>query len=212
MRLRGEEPLLLGDVLLEDVGLQGPVEDADVDALAFGGDEVHAEDRHGGAADRHRGGHLAQRYAAEQHLHVGRRVDRHAAVPNLTEAVRVVGVAAHERGHVERDRQTATAAFEDHLVALVGLHRVAEAGELPNRPGAPAIAGRVEPTGEGELPRPADPLHALALGVGLRLRYAVQPRPVDRVERHTGQGGEVRVPDLAACRRLVVAGLPAGRT
>jgi hypothetical protein len=40
VRLRAEEPLLLRDVLLEDVGLQRPVESAEVDALAFRGDEV----------------------------------------------------------------------------------------------------------------------------------------------------------------------------
>ena len=51
-----------------------------------------------------------QRDAGEQGLHVGRRVDRDPAVPDLAEALRVVGVAAHQRRHVERDRQPATAA------------------------------------------------------------------------------------------------------
>ena len=49
---------------------------------------------------------------------------------------------------------------EDHLVALVGLLRVAEAGELPDGPGPPAVAGRVQPAGVRELARPADPLEA----------------------------------------------------
>ena len=56
VRLGREQPLLLRDVLLEDVGLQGAVELAEVDALPFGGDQVHAEHRDGGAADRHRRG------------------------------------------------------------------------------------------------------------------------------------------------------------
>jgi hypothetical protein len=42
VRLGGEEPLLLRDVLLEDVGLQRAVELAEVDALPLGGHDVHA--------------------------------------------------------------------------------------------------------------------------------------------------------------------------
>ena len=49
-------------------------------------------------------------------------------------------------------------AAEDHLVALVGLLGVAEAGELADGPGAAAVAGRVQAPGERVLPRPADPL------------------------------------------------------
>ena len=99
-----------------------------------------------------------ERQLVEQHLHVLGRVDRHTAVADLAEAHRVVGVAAHQGRHVERDREPAAAALEDHLVALVGLHRVAEAGELADRPRPAAVAGRVETTRERELPRPADPL------------------------------------------------------
>ena len=112
--------------------------------------------------------------------------------PDLAERLRVVGVAAHQGRHVEGDRQAAAAGAEDHLVALVGLLRVAEAGELPDRPGPAAVAGRVEAPGERELPRPADPLEALddvALG-----------RPVDRLDLDAGQRGEVGVADPRARR------------
>ena len=77
--------------------------------------------------------------------------------PTSPSALRVVGVAAHQRRHVEGDAQPAAAAAEDHLVALVGLLGVAEAGELPDRPGAAAVAGRVEPARERELARPLRP-------------------------------------------------------
>jgi hypothetical protein len=50
---------------------------------------------------------------------------------------RVVGVPAHQRRHVERDAEPAAPAGQDHLVALVGLLRVAETGELPDGPGRP---------------------------------------------------------------------------
>ena len=171
VRLRREEPLLLRDVLLEDVGLQGAVERAEVDALPLGRDHVHAEHRHGRAADRHRRGDVAERDAVEEHVHVGGRVDRDAAVPDLAERARVVGVAAHQGRHVERDRQPAAAGAEDHPEPLVGLLGVAEAGELPDRPGPAAVAGGVQPAGERELPRPADALEA-----GVRRRPAAGRR------------------------------------
>jgi hypothetical protein len=79
-------------------------------------------------------------------------VDGDAAVADLAERARVVGVAAHEGRHVEGDREPAAAGGQDHLVALVGLLGVAEAGELPDRPRPAAVAGRVEPAGEGNSP------------------------------------------------------------
>src|SRR5690606_13512709 len=102
-----------------------------------------------------------------------------------------------QRGHVEGGRQASAAGGEEHPVALVGLAGVAAAGELPERPGATAVPGRVEPAGEGKLARPADPLEP----------RVVDPlrRPVRRIDPGAGEGGEVRVP-LAG---RVVAALPA---
>jgi hypothetical protein len=97
-----------------------------------------------GPGDRHRGRDVAQRDVGEQRLHVGALSIADPAVPDLAEAVAVVGVAAHQRGHVEGHRQPATPAGQDHLVALVGLHRVAEPGELADRPGPPAVARRIQ--------------------------------------------------------------------
>ena len=178
VRLGREEPLLLRDVLLEDVGLQRAVEDAEVDALPLGGDQVHAEDRHGRAADRHRRGDVAERDVGEQHLHVGgaSRSPRRSARPRR--GSRVVGVAAHQGRHVEGDGEPAAAAGQDHLVALVGLLGVAEAGELADRPGPPAVAGRVQAAGERVLARPADPLEA-----GSSDALGCRRRAVDRLDR-----------------------------
>ena len=50
---------------------------------------------------------------------------------DLAEAHGVIGVAAHQGGHVEGDAEAAPAAAQDHVIALVGLLGVAEAGELP---------------------------------------------------------------------------------
>ena len=189
VRLGAEEPLLLGDVLLEDVGLQRAVQLAGVDLGPLGGHEHHAEDRDRGTADRHRRGHVTQVDPVEEDLHVGRAVDGHAAVSDLTEGHRVVGVAAHQGRHVEGHRQPAATAAQDHLVALVCLLSVAEASELTDRPRAAAVAGGVQAAGVGELARP------------LRVVGAV-----GRLHGDAAQRAEVDV----AHAGLLVPGLPAG--
>src|SRR5665213_3267067 len=50
-----------------------------------------------GTADRHRRRHVAERNALEQHLHIGRRIDRDAAMADLPKCLRIVGVAARQR-------------------------------------------------------------------------------------------------------------------
>ena len=51
------------------------------------------------------------------------------AVADFAQSARIVGVAAHQRRHVERDAETAAAGGEQHLVSLIGLLRVAEPTE-----------------------------------------------------------------------------------
>ena len=51
----------------------------------------------------------------------------------------VVGVVAHQRGHVEGGRQARLAVLEQVVEALVGLLAGAEAGELAHRPQPPAV-------------------------------------------------------------------------
>src|SRR5262249_17480735 len=95
------------------------------------------------------------------------------------------------------DGQPVPASLENHLVALVGLLRVAEAGELPDRPFLAAVAGRVETASERVLPRPSDAVEA-------RVRGAVR-RSVNRFELDAGQRREVGGADL----RVLEARLPA---
>ena len=95
---------------------------------------------------------VAEGNTIEQHVHVRGGIDRDPAVPNLAERPRIVGIAAHERGHVEGNRQPAGALGEDHLVALVGLLRVPEPGELPDRPRLAPVARRVIPRVNGYSP------------------------------------------------------------
>ena len=98
----------------------------------------------------------ASEMPVEQPLHVGQRRDVDAALPHLAERQRVIGVAAHQRRQVERHAQAGAAGGDQVLVALVGLLRRPEAGELAHRPELAAIAGRVDAADVGKLPGIAD--------------------------------------------------------
>ncbi len=88
----------------------------------------------------------------EERLHVGERCDRHAALPHLAERQRVVGVAAHQRGQVERHAEPGAAAPQQFLVPGVGVFRGAEPGELPHRPQLAAVARGMDAPRVGEAP------------------------------------------------------------
>ena len=113
---------------------------------------------------------------------------------HLAEAARIVGVAAHQRGHVEGHRQAARTVAQYLPVALIGLAGVAETGELADRPGTSPVAGGVHAAGERVLARPADPL----------VDRLASARPVHRVDLDSGQGGEVRVTQPSLLLRLRV--------
>src|SRR5882762_7223110 len=104
---------------------------------------------------------------------------------HLAERAWVVGVASHQRGHVEGDGQPAAAFGQDHLVPLVGLLGVAEAGELPDGPRLAPIPRRVDASGERVLPRPADTVEALVSHGAVRT--------VERLDLIAGQRREVAV-------------------
>jgi hypothetical protein len=129
-----EDPFLLRDVLLQDVGLQRPVQALPRNALALGGGQEVSEHDHGRPADRHRGRDVAERDLVEQLVEVLERISRDPAAPDLALGERVVRVATHQRGHVEGDREAASAAREQVLVPGVGLGGSAVPGELPHRP------------------------------------------------------------------------------
>jgi len=126
------------------------------------------------------------------------------AVTHLAEALRVVGVTAHQRRHVERDGQSAAPAVQDHLVALVGLLGIAEAGELTDRPCASAVSGRVQTACERELARPADLLEVRVPRFASLASLARIGGTVRRLDLHAGQRGEVSLADA----RLGVTRLP----
>ena len=142
-RVDREAPLLLGDVLLEDVRLDRARQPLRRHALALGRHDVEGQHHRRRGVDRHRGGHLAHRDAAEERLHVVERVHRHALAADLAERARVVGVVAHQRRHVERGREAGLPVVEQVAEALVGLLGGAEA----RRTGASSTAARGTSTG-----------------------------------------------------------------
>ncbi len=159
----------------------------------FGGGDVEGEHDRGGSVDRHRHRYLAEVDAAEQRLHVVERVDRDALAADLAERARVVGVVAHQRGHVEGGGEAGLAVLEQVAEALVRLLARAEAGELAHRPQAAAVHRGVDAAGErvgagepdGVLgaadPRRAGPRPCRARARARRRACARRRRPVRRV-------------------------------
>ena len=113
-------------------------------------------------------------------LHIGERVDRNAAFADFAARLRRIRVVAHQRRHIEGDREPVLALLEQKMISFVGLRRVAEPRKLTHRPQAVAIAvgmdaprvwilarlGKIEP---GSVLRAVEPLE----------RH-VGNRPVDR--------------------------------
>ena len=98
----------------------------------------------------------------------------------------MIAVVAHQRGQIEGDGQSLTSMFEQVLVALVGLLRRSEAGELPHRPHLAAIAGSVNAAGEGRLTGIVQIL--IVVPVGGKIGRSVQP-----ANRHARDRGVARV-------------------
>src|SRR5438128_2568492 len=117
----------------------------------------------------------------EEGLPVGERVARDPFPPYLPERARVVGVVAHQRGHVEGGREAGLAVLEQVAEALVRLLGRAEAGELAHRPEPAAIHRGVDAARERIDARVAE----LALVVELE---AV--RGVERLDLEPGDGRE----------------------
>ena len=138
-RLHRVDELLLGDVLLEDVVLEGAPEAVDRHTLLLGDHQVLREDDRGRGVDGHRGGDATQVDAVEEGAHVLDGVDGDPAAADLTERLRRVTVVAHQRGHVEGHRQPGLAVVEEEAVALVGVGGAPEPGELAHRPQLSAV-------------------------------------------------------------------------
>ncbi len=142
-RRRGIDVLLLRDVLLENVVLDGAGNLLPVGALFFRHHQVHGPEHAGGGVDGHRDGGLFEIDAVEQDFHVLQRVDSDAALAHLAFAGRMIGIVAHQRGQIECNRETAAAMLEQVLVALVRFLGRCEPREHAHGPELAAVAGGV---------------------------------------------------------------------
>ena len=206
-RLDREAPLLLGDVLLEDVGLDRAAERLRRDALLLRRADVEGQQDRRRGVDRHRRRHPVERNPGEQVDHVVEGVDRHPLDPHLAQAAGVVGVEPHQGRHVERGREPGLAVVEQVAKALVGLLRGAEPGELAHRPQPPAVHRRIDAARVGRLSGEAQvplrvPLGEVVLGVQGPHRV-----PGDGLERRLALGAASSRPPAAT--RARVGAIPA---
>ena len=175
----GEDPLLLGDVLLEDVGLDGAREAVEIQSPRLGERHVHREQDPRGRVDRHRHRDPLEVDALEQRRDVVERVNGHAFASDLAERAGVVGVVAHQGRHVEVDGEPGLALVDQIAEARVGVGAGAESGDLAHRPGPPPVHGGVGTARVGILAGQADVLVRRAGDVLGR---------VDALPRETGRG------------------------
>src|SRR2546430_10798509 len=85
---------------------------------------------------------------------------------DLPGSERVVGVVAHQCGHVERHREARLALREEELVAAVRLLRGTGAREMPKTPPLFPIKRGVDPPPGGENARKTPPLPAISTPPG----------------------------------------------
>ena len=121
------------------------------DALRLGNGEVHGPDDGRGRIDGHGNGHIAQRDALKQRFHIGERGNRHAALADFAQRLRIVGIVAHQRWKIERYGQPCLALCKKITVARVGLFGCSEARELAHGPQLPPVHGFVNATCIGKL-------------------------------------------------------------
>jgi hypothetical protein len=195
-----EAPLLLSDVLLEDVGLDRPRQLVWRHALPFGGHDVEGEHHGGRRVDRHRHADVLERDVGEQRLHVRQAVDRHPLATDLAQRPRRIRVVPHQRGHVEGRRQSRLAVVEQVAEAQVRLLGRAEARELAHSPQPAAIHRAVDAARVWKLTGKPDRFVGIDGEIGLG---------VQRLDRLAGDGRERRVPLRRATEGLALPALEA---
>ena len=129
--------------LFEDIVLDRAGHDRLVDALLDTGLDEERKDRQHGAVHRHRNGHLIERNAAEQDVHVEHRANGNARFTDVAEDARIVGVVAAMGRQVERDGKTFLTGGQVAAIERVGLLSRGETRVLADRPGTEHVHRRV---------------------------------------------------------------------
>ena len=156
VRFRAEDPFLLGDVLLENVGLQCAVEGHRVNAWRSAATTYMQKIGTAGPEIVIEVVTVPRSMPANSRSMIGGRVDRHPTMADLSQTLRLIGVTTHQGRHVEGHAEPATTGVQDHLVTSVRLLSAAESGELTDGPAAAAITSGMKAAGERKGPGPAD--------------------------------------------------------
>ena len=124
--------------------------------------------------------------------------------PDLAERAGVVGVVAHQRGHVEGGREPRLAVLEQVVEALVGLLAGAEAGELAHRPQPPAVHRVVDAARERVLAGTADRVLGAA-AAGARGRSCGRVELADGLARERAEVASPEAPRGSAGGLVLIA-------
>ena len=146
MSLRRERPLLLSNILLENIRLDRSPKFFRLQPLPLRHANIHRRQDRCRRVDRHASTHLLQRNSFEDDLHVLQRADRDATSPNLALGARMIRIVPVQSRHVKRNAQPCLTMFEKIMEPLVSVLRGTESGEHPHRPGTPAIHCRIDAT------------------------------------------------------------------
>ena len=139
--------------LLEDIVLDGAAEDGLIHALLLRRQDVERQDGQHRAVHRHGDGHLVQRDAREQDLHVEDGIHRHAGLAHVADDAGVVGVVAAVGRQVKGYGKALLPRGEVAPVESVALLGGGKTGVLPHGPGARDVHGGIGPSQEGRHPR-----------------------------------------------------------
>jgi hypothetical protein len=138
-----------GDVLLQDVVLDGPLDQFTRYSLLLGDQLVEEEQGGRSGVDGHRRRDLVERQVGQEQAHVDQRVDGDAHLAHLAFGARVVGVIAHLRREIEGARETGLTSVEQELEALIGRGGGAKPCVLAHRPEPLAVHLGVDAPGVG---------------------------------------------------------------
>ena len=146
--LGGEDVGTAGDILLEDVVLDGTAQHIWRDALLFGDGDYHSQQDSGGSVDGHADAHPVQGNVLKEGAHIVQAANGDADFSDLAKGEVMVGIVAYLGGEVESDGEPGLPLFQEEMVAAVALFGGAEAGVLAHGPEATAVHVGLDAAGE----------------------------------------------------------------
>ena len=133
---------------LQDIVLNGTCKDLLVDALFDASGNEECQNRKNGAVHGHRYGHLVQRDAVEEDVHIKHGAYGYAGFTYVADNTRVIRIVAAVGRKVECDGQTLLTCCQVSLIECVGFFGSGEACVLTNSPWTENVHGGVRSTKE----------------------------------------------------------------